>query len=66
MERSGFKQIDAPLRHIIVTNNGFKLVDHVFTLFHVNKTGLWNYLKTFHERNFLDTFFKEQVMDKSD
>jgi predicted Ser/Thr protein kinase len=31
MEKSGFKQIDAPLRHIIVTKNGFKLVDHVYS-----------------------------------
>ena len=31
MEKSGFKQIDAPLRHIIITKNGFKLVDHVYS-----------------------------------
>ena len=58
MERSGFKQIDAPLRHIIVTNNGFKLVDHVYSFSREQDRPL-ELFKDLHERNFLDTFLEQ-------
>ncbi|TGA98706.1 hypothetical protein E4665_07565 [Sporolactobacillus shoreae] len=31
MKKAGFRQIDAPLRHIIITKDGFKLVDYVYS-----------------------------------
>ena len=58
MERSGFKQIDAPLRHIIVTNNGFKLVDHVYSFSREQDRPL-ELFKDLHERNFLDSFLEQ-------
>ncbi|WP_349728403.1 hypothetical protein [Peribacillus frigoritolerans] len=58
MESSGFKQIDAPLRHIIITKNGFKLVDHVYSFSREQKRPL-ELFKDLRERNFLDTFFEQ-------
>ena len=58
MEKSGFKQIDAPLRHIIVTNNGFKLVDHVYSFSREQDRPL-ELFKDLHERNFLDSFLEQ-------
>jgi predicted Ser/Thr protein kinase len=61
MEKSGFKQIDAPLRHIIITRNGFKLVDHVYSFSREQKRPLVLF-KDLRERNFLDSFL-EQVRE---
>ncbi|MEI4605886.1 hypothetical protein WAG19_29240 [Bacillus cereus] len=61
MKKSGFKKIDAPLRHIIVTNNGFKLVDHVYSFSHEQKIPL-ELFKNLGERNLLDSFL-EQVKE---
>lgn len=58
MERSGFKQIDAPLRHIIVTKDGFKLVDHVYSFSREQKRPL-ELFKDLRERNFLDAFLEQ-------
>ncbi|QPW51745.1 hypothetical protein G9298_29375 (plasmid) [Bacillus thuringiensis] len=58
MKKSGFKKIDAPLRHIIVTNNGFKLVDHVYSFSHEQKIPL-ELFRNLSERNFLDTFLEQ-------
>ncbi|MDM5215049.1 hypothetical protein QUF94_27390 [Peribacillus sp. NJ4] len=61
MEKSGFKQIDAPLRHIIITRNGFKLVDHVYSFSREQQRPL-ELFKDLRERNFLDSFL-EQVRE---
>ncbi|CAH0271656.1 hypothetical protein [Peribacillus simplex] len=58
MEKSGFKQIDAPLRHIIITKNGFKLVDHVYSFSREQKRPL-ELFKDLRERNFLDSFLEQ-------
>ena len=58
MEKSGFKQIDAPLRHIIITRNGFKLVDHVYSFSREQKRPL-ELFKDLRERNFLDSFLEQ-------
>ncbi|MBK5463481.1 hypothetical protein JFV29_13175 [Peribacillus sp. TH16] len=63
METSGFKQIDAPLRHIIITRNGFKLVDHVYSFSREQKRPL-ELFKDLRERNFLDSFLEQvQAID---
>ncbi|MEJ9230862.1 hypothetical protein LAV79_15520 [Peribacillus butanolivorans] len=63
MEKSGFKQIDAPLRHIIVTRNGFKLVDHVYSFSREQRRPL-ELFKDLRERNFLDSFLEQvQAID---
>ncbi|MFB7637337.1 hypothetical protein [Peribacillus butanolivorans] len=63
MEKSGFKQIDAPLRHIIITTNGFKLVDHVYSFSREQKRPL-ELFKDLRERNFLDSFLEQvQAID---
>ncbi|MFE4242177.1 hypothetical protein [Peribacillus butanolivorans] len=63
MEKSGFKQIDAPLRHIIITKNGFKLVDHVYSFSREQKRPL-ELFKDLRERNFLDSFLEQvQAID---
>ncbi|MDQ1145681.1 putative Ser/Thr protein kinase [Bacillus sp. SORGH_AS 510] len=61
MKKNGFKQIDAPLRHIIVTNNGFKLVDHVYSFSRVQERPI-ELFQNLHERGFLDSFL-EQVKE---
>jgi len=61
MKKSGFKQIDAPLRHIFVTNDGFKFVDHVYSFTRQQDRPL-ELFQNLHERNFLDSFL-EQVKE---
>ena len=58
MKKSGFKQIDAPLRHIIITSNGFKLVDHVYSFTREQDRPL-ELFQNLHERNFLDSFLEQ-------
>jgi RIO-like serine/threonine protein kinase len=58
MKKSGFRQIDAPLRHIIVTSNGFKLVDHVYSYSREQDRPL-ELFKDLQERGFLDSFLKQ-------
>ncbi len=58
MKHSGFKLIDAPLRHIIITGTGFKLVDHVFSFSREQNIPL-ELFKNLQERNFLDSFLKQ-------
>lgn len=58
MKKSGFKKIDAPLRHIIITGNGFKLVDHVYSFSREQKIPL-ELFKNLEERNFLDSFLEQ-------
>lgn len=63
MKRSGFKQIDAPLRHIFVTNDGFKFVDHVYSFTRQQDRPL-ELFQNLHERNFLDSFLEQvKIMD---
>lgn len=61
MKQSGFKQIDAPLRHIFVTNNGFKMVDHVYSFTRLQDRPL-ELFQNLHERGFLDTFLEHVKM----
>jgi hypothetical protein len=58
MKESGFKRIDAPLRHVIITRNGFKLVDHVFSFTNTQKKPL-NLFEDLQEKLFLDTFLEQ-------
>jgi RIO-like serine/threonine protein kinase len=58
MKKSGFKQIDAPLRHIIITSNGFKLIDHVYSFTREQDRPL-ELFQNLHERRFLDTFLEQ-------
>ncbi|MGG3563864.1 hypothetical protein ABES03_19955 [Neobacillus rhizosphaerae] len=63
MKKNGFKQIDAPLRHIFVTNSGFKLVDHVYSFSRVQDRPL-ELFQNLHERGFLDSFLEQvKAMD---
>ncbi|MCL6573376.1 MAG: hypothetical protein K6T88_17105 [Bacillus sp. (in: Bacteria)] len=63
MKKSGFKQIDAPLRHVIVTNTGFKLIDHVYSFSRIQDRPLELFLNL-HERRFLDSFLDQvKVID---
>ncbi|MES1053155.1 hypothetical protein FOA24_29445 [Bacillus thuringiensis] len=63
MKKIGFKLIDAPLRHVIITSNGFKLVDHVYSLSREQKIPL-ELFKDLRERNFLDSFLEQvQAID---
>ncbi|WP_108670740.1 hypothetical protein [Peribacillus acanthi] len=55
MEKNGFKQIDAPLRHIIITNDGFKLLDHVYSFTRVQGKPL-ELFDDLQQLNFLDSF----------
>ena len=58
-KQAGFKQIDAPLRHVFVTNTGFKMVDHVYSYSRLQERPL-ELFQNLHERGFL-TAFLEQV-----
>jgi predicted Ser/Thr protein kinase len=58
-KQAGFKQIDAPLRHVFVTNNGFKMVDHVYSYSRLQERPL-ELFQNLYERGFL-TDFLEQV-----
>lgn len=60
-KQAGFKQIDAPLRHVFVTKNGFKMVDHVYSFSRIQKRPL-ELFQNLHERGFLKEFL-EQVND---
>jgi RIO-like serine/threonine protein kinase len=59
-KQAGFKQIDAPLRHVFVTNSGFKMVDHVYSFSRLQERPL-ELFQNLHERGFLDAFL-EQVL----
>jgi predicted Ser/Thr protein kinase len=58
MKKSGFAQIDAPLRHIIITRNGFKMVDHVYS-FTRNQVRPLELFKDLHIRGFLEAFLEQ-------
>lgn len=58
MKRCGFKQIDAPLRHTIITNSGFKLIDHVYSYSKVQERPI-ELFQNLHERGFLDAFLEQ-------
>jgi hypothetical protein len=58
MKNAGFKQIDAPLRQIIITNNGFKLVDHVCS-FSRDQNRRLELLKDLFIRDFLNSFLEQ-------
>lgn len=57
-KQAGFKKIDAPLRHVFVTNNGFKMVDHVFSFSQLQERPL-ELFQNLHERGFLDAFLEQ-------
>lgn len=57
-KKSGFKQIDAPLRHIIITNSGFKMVDHVFSFSRKQERPL-ELFQNLYERGFFDSFLEQ-------
>jgi RIO-like serine/threonine protein kinase len=61
MKAEGFKQIDAPLRHTILTVNGLKLIDHVYSFTREQDRPL-ELFKDLYLLNFLDTFL-EQVKE---
>ncbi|WP_249745447.1 hypothetical protein [Mesobacillus boroniphilus] len=58
MKNSGFKQIDAPLRHIFLTNQGFKFVDHVYSYTRVQDRPL-ELFQNLYERGFLESFLEQ-------
>ncbi|WP_246629217.1 hypothetical protein [Mesobacillus maritimus] len=58
MKNAGFKQIDAPLRHIFVTNQGFKLVDHVYSYAREQDRPI-ELFQNLHERGFLNSFLDQ-------
>jgi predicted Ser/Thr protein kinase len=58
MKDSGFTKIDAPLRHIFITGQGFKLIDHVYSFSKKQKRPL-ELFRNMHERNFLDSFLEQ-------
>ncbi|MEH7179366.1 hypothetical protein [Neobacillus vireti] len=62
-KQSGFKQIDAPLRHVFVTKSGFKMVDHVYSYSRIQNRPL-ELFQNLHERGFLDAFLEQvKVLD---
>ncbi|MEH7112289.1 hypothetical protein V7124_07890 [Neobacillus niacini] len=62
-KQAGFKQIDAPLRHVFVTNRGFKMVDHVYSFSRIQERPL-ELFQNLHERGFLDAFLEQvKVLD---
>jgi RIO-like serine/threonine protein kinase len=63
MKKSGFNRIDAPLRHIIITNNGFKLVDHVYSFTNHQDRPL-ELFQNLQEKQFLGSFLEQvQAID---
>jgi predicted Ser/Thr protein kinase len=58
MKKFGFKRIDAPLRHVFITNQGFKLVDHVYS-FSKKQDRPLELFRNLHERDFLDSFLEQ-------
>lgn len=61
MKEKEFKLIDAPLRHVFITKNGYKMVDHVFAFTRNQKRPL-ELFQNLYERDFLDDFL-EQVKE---
>jgi predicted Ser/Thr protein kinase len=62
-KRAGFKQLDAPLRHVFVTNKGFKMVDHVYSFSRIQERPL-ELFQNLHERGFLAEFLEQvNVLD---
>ncbi|MFP7297135.1 hypothetical protein [Neobacillus niacini] len=62
-KQAGFKQIDAPLRHVFVTNSGFKMVDHVYSFSRLQERPL-ELFQNMHERGFLDAFLEQvKILD---
>lgn len=57
-KKSGFKQIDAPLRHVIITKNGFKMVDHVYSFTRDQNRPL-ELFKDLRERGFFEAFLEQ-------
>lgn len=58
MKKSGFRKIDAPLRHIILSSNRFKVVDHVYSFSHEQERPL-ELFRNLYERNFLEAFLDQ-------
>jgi predicted Ser/Thr protein kinase len=58
MKKAGFKQIDAPTRHIIITHSGFKMVDHVYSFTRIQERPL-ELFQNLHERGFLNSFLEQ-------
>lgn len=58
MKKKGFKLIDAPLRHIIITSDGFKLIDHVYS-YTRNQPRPLELFQNLHERGFLNNFLAQ-------
>lgn len=61
MKENGFKLIDAPLRHIFITKNGFKMVDHVYSFTREQSRPL-ELFQDLYERGFLDDFLEQMKM----
>ncbi|MBY0146237.1 hypothetical protein [Neobacillus niacini] len=62
-KQAGFKQIDAPLRHVFVTNSGFKMVDHVYSFSRLQERPL-ELFQNLHERGFLAEFLEQiKILD---
>ncbi|WP_194074651.1 hypothetical protein [Oceanobacillus halophilus] len=57
-KESGFKLIDAPLRHVFVTSKGFKMVDHVYSYTRDQYRPI-ELFQNLHERNFLEAFLEQ-------
>ncbi|WP_179151884.1 hypothetical protein [Oceanobacillus senegalensis] len=57
-KKAGFKLIDAPIRHVFVTANGFKMVDHVYSYTRDQYRPI-EMFQDLHERNFLDAFLEQ-------
>ncbi|WP_077620491.1 hypothetical protein [Bacillus sinesaloumensis] len=63
MKKNGFKQIDTPLRHVIITNNGFKMVDHVYSFTRDQNRPL-ELFKDLRERGFFEAFLEQvKILD---
>lgn len=60
-KKAGFKQIDAPLRHVIITKSGFKMVDHVYS-FTRDQSRPLELFKDLRERGFFDEFLEQVKM----
>ncbi|WP_018921457.1 hypothetical protein [Salsuginibacillus kocurii] len=63
MEERGFKQIDAPLRHTIITKEGYKLIDHVYSFSREQDRPL-ELFDDLHQLDYLDAFLEQvQAID---
>lgn len=64
-KQAGFKQIDAPLRHVFITNKGFKMVDHVYSFSRIQERPL-ELFQDLHERGFLQEFLDQvKILDSN-